>query len=178
MSKLEEKTVDSELAYKGRFLRVQRDTVICPDGKQRQREFIVHPGAALAVPVLDDGRLVMVRQYRHSLRSVFLEFPAGKLDAGEASLDCARRELVEETGFEASSWKFLGKIHPCIGYSNEFIDLYFAKGLKNVGARPDPGEELEIVLYSPDELRALIARGEVTDVKTLSAFYFFEKEGR
>lgn len=178
MSKLIEKAIDSELAFKGRALRVQRDTVLCPDGKERVREYIVHPGAALAVPVLEDGRFVMVRQYRHSLKEIFLEFPAGKLDLGEDSSSAVKRELVEETGFEASTWKFLGKIHPCIGYSNEFIDIYLATGLKNIGAHPDDGEEIETVIIGFDELRAMVARGEVTDVKTLCAFFFCEKERR
>lgn len=176
MSKLVEKTVESELVFKGRALRVQRDVVLCPDGKERFREYILHPGAALAVPVLEDGRFVMVRQYRHSLKEIFLEFPAGKLDPGEESSQAVKRELAEETGFEASSWKFLGQINPCIGYSNEFIDMYLATGLKNVGANPDEGEELEAVIVGFDELKGMIARGEVTDVKTLCAFFFYEKE--
>lgn len=176
MSKLFEKTLESELVFKGRMLRVQRDKVLCPDGKERSREYILHPGAGLAVPVLDDGRFVMIRQYRHALKQVFLEFPAGKLDAGEASSSAVKRELVEETGYEAATWKFLGKIHPCIGYSDEFIDLYLATGLRHVGAKPDEGEEIDPVLVGFDELKALIARGEVTDVKTLCAFLFYEKE--
>lgn len=178
MSKLFEKTVSSERAYDGRFLKVQRERVICPDGKERQREFILHPGAALVVPVTADGQFVMERQYRHSLRKVFLEFPAGKLDPGEDPLAAAKRELLEETGYEAQDWKHLGLIHPAIGYSNEFIEIYLATGLAHKGARPDPGEELEVVLMDPGEVLELARRGELTDVKTLSALFHYGLNGR
>lgn len=176
MSKLEEKTIDSERIFNGRFLRVQRDRVICPDGKEREREYIVHSGAALAVPVLDDGRLVLIRQYRHALKSVFLEFPAGKRDRGEDSAVTVKRELEEETGYRAANLRFLGKIHPCIGYSDEFIDLYLATGLTAGEARPDPGEELEPLLITFEDLESRVMRGEVTDVKTLCAFFYYARE--
>lgn len=175
MSKLHEKTVDSELVFKGRFLRIQRDRVIAPDGKDRDREFILHPGAALAIPVLDDGSFVMERQYRHAVGTVILEFPAGKLDPGEEPAVAVRRELMEETGYEAREWRHLGRIHPAISYSNEFIDIYLARGLTLRQAQLDPGEHLEVVNIGFDELKALIRRGEITDVKTLSAFLFYEK---
>lgn len=178
MSKLEEKVLKSELVFQGSFLRINRDRVLCPDGRERQREYILHPGASLIVPELDDGRLILERQYRHALKSVFLEFPAGKLDSGEHSEEAARRELVEETGFEARDWRKLGRIHPGIAYSNEFIDLFLARGLSQIGAKPDAGEEIEIVAMTVDEVKTAIHDGAITDVKTLCAFLFYEKHLR
>lgn len=175
MSQLVEKTLSSEIAFKGRFLVMKHDEVLCPDGKERGREYIVHPGAALVIPILPDGRFAMVRQYRHAVGQVFLEFPAGKLDPGEEPLGAAKRELREETGYEAAEIGFLGRIHPCIGYSNEFIDIFAAAGLTQKGAKPDPGEALEHAVYSYEELKVMARRGELTDAKTLSALFYFEQ---
>jgi ADP-ribose pyrophosphatase len=170
----EVKILRSELAYQGRGIRIIKDTVQTSDGATRQREFVHHPGASLIIPMLDDGNFILERQYRHALRKVFIEFPAGKLDPGEDPLAAAKRELKEETGFEAAEWKRLGLIHPCIGYSNEFIEIFLAKGLVQKGANPDPGEDLEVFSMSPGELRRLIHTGEVTDVKTMTAMQLFD----
>lgn len=164
---LVERAVATEMLLRGRFLQVQRDTVTLPDGREATREFIRHPGAVMVVPLLDDGRLLMERQWRHPLQRVLLEFPAGKIDAGEAPLDCGRRELLEETGHVARQWAHAGWMHNAPAYSDEGIDVWFARGLVAGAPRPDDGEFIETVAMSEDELDALAARGELTDAKTL-----------
>ena len=172
---LAEVKVSSEIVYDGAMLHVRRDRVRLPDGEMASREYIVHPGAVLMVPVLPDGKLVVERQYRYPLDRVFIEFPAGKVDAGEDALATAKRELVEEAGYRAERWTRLGMIHPVIGYSNESITFYVAEELTHVGARLDPGEFLEIVTMSIDDMLAALDRGEITDGKTVSALLLYAR---
>ena len=152
---------------KGHFLHVVRDEVRLPSGRSATREFVLHPGAVMIVAQLDDGRIVMERQYRHPMGEVMLELPAGKLDAGEGSLACARRELREETGYEASEWAFAGQLAPTIAYSNERIDIWFARGLRSGERQLDEGEFLDVLSLSPDELLACCRDGRIQDAKTL-----------
>ena len=151
----------------GGFLEVRRDNVLLPDGAAATREYVQHPGAVAVIPVLDDGRVVLVRQYRYPLGKVLLEWPAGKLEKGEQQLLCAQRELQEETGFVAREWAYAGEIHNAAAYSSESIWLWFARGLQAGPPRPDAGEFVETVCLRIDELEALEARGELHDVKTL-----------
>lgn len=164
-----EKTVQREELLRGRFLQVLRDTVRLPDGGSDTREFIVHPGAVMVVPLLDDGRVVLERQYRHPMGRVMVEFPAGKLDAGEDTWTCGRRELLEETGYTAREWAKAGVLHPVISYSTEFIEIWFARGLALQDRHLDAGEFLEVFSASVDELLTWCRDGTVTDAKTLSA---------
>ncbi|WP_326534865.1 NUDIX hydrolase [Pseudorhodoferax sp.] len=166
---LTEETVQREELLRGRFLHVLRDTVRLPDGGRDTREFIVHPGAVMVVPLLDDGRVVLERQYRHPMGRVMVEFPAGKLDAGEDTWACGRRELLEETGYTAREWAKAGVLHPVISYSTEFIEIWFARGLTLQQRHLDAGEFLEVFSASVDELLAWCRDGTVTDAKTLSA---------
>src|SRR5262245_20410417 len=158
-----ETKVSSETVFDGALLHVKRDIVRLPDGGLAKREYILHPGAVLMIPVLPDGRLLVERQYRYPPDRVFIEFPAGKLNVGESALLTARRELVEETGYEAATWTWLGVIHPVIGYSNETIEFYIAEGLTHVGRQLDDGEFLDLVTMSVDEMLAALDRGEITD---------------
>ncbi|MFM7847089.1 MAG: NUDIX domain-containing protein [Rubrivivax sp.] len=151
----------------GGFLTVRRDTVGLPDGTSATREFVVHPGAVAVVPLLDDGRVVMVRQFRYPLGQVLLEFPAGKIDPGEPVWDCARRELREETGYTARQWARACRIHNAAAYSTEGIEIWFARGLSAGVQALDAGEFLEVVTRSEDELDRLARAGDLTDVKTL-----------
>ena len=170
-----ERFVSGEQVFKGRLLDVRRDIVAMPDGAQALREYVVHPGAAVVVPVLDDGRLVMERQFRYPLGRSMLEFPAGKLDAGEPPLQCAQRELAEETGYRARQWAVAGVLHNAVGYSTEVIHILFARGL-NAGAQAlDDGELIDIALLNEAELDAAAARGELTDAKTLIALMWLQK---
>ena len=171
---LRERTVGSEQVYLGHFLDVRRDQVQLPDGSAAQREYIVHPGAAMIVPLLDDGRIVVERQWRHPLARVLLEFPAGKLDAGEPPFECAVRELFEETGYRAAEWARAGLLHNAIAYSNEGIEVWFARGLTAGEQALDQGEFLEVGSASLEELHDLACRGELTDAKTLIGMYWLQ----
>ncbi len=164
-----EHKIGSEELLKGRLLHAFRDTVRLPDGKTATREYVVHPGAVMVVPLLDDGRVVLERQYRYPVQRVMIEFPAGKLDPGEDTLACAQRELREETGYSAAEWARAGVLHPVISYSTEFIEIWFARGL-SLGARQlDAGEFLEVFAATPAELLQWCRDGRVTDAKTLTA---------
>ena len=121
----EECTASVEL-FKGNFLHAKRDTVRLPDGHTATREYVVHPGAVVVIPLLEDGRLVLERQYRYPIGHVMTEFPAGKLDAGEDPLLCGQRELLEETGYTAREWARAGAMHLAVAYSTEIIHVYFA----------------------------------------------------
>ena len=157
------------------MLDVRCDTVALPDGQHATREYIVHPGAVMMVPILDDGRLVMERQFRFPMERVMLEFPAGKIDSGEHPFDCARRELAEETGYTAREWARAGVLHNAIAYSTEGIEIWFARGLQQGTARLDAEEFLEIVLHTEAEVDALCARGVITDAKTLIGLLWLQK---
>jgi ADP-ribose pyrophosphatase len=171
---LHETTLASEQILKGNFLHALRDTVLLPDGRQAEREYIIHPGAVMVVALLDDGQVVLERQFRHPMQKVMIEFPAGKLDAGEAVLDCARRELLEETGYTAREWARAGVMHPVISYSTEFIEVWFARGLTPGERQLDAGEFLDVFSASPEQLLAWCADGSVTDAKTLSGMLWLQ----
>ena len=165
---LEETTLDSTPVYDGVFLRVLRDTVRAPDGHVTVREYLQHPGAVMMIPLFDDGTVLLERQYRYPLRKSFIEFPAGKIDAGESLLACAQRELLEETGYEAAEWIHLGGFHNAIGYCDEKIEVFVAHGLtKSRGANTDAGEVLEVFTAPWQDLLDWTRDGTVTDVKTI-----------
>jgi ADP-ribose pyrophosphatase len=161
-----ERHLHGQRVFQGNFLRVQRDTVALPDGGQATREYIEHPGAVAVVPLLDDGRLVMVRQYRYPVAQVLLEFPAGKIDPRESVWACGMRELREETGYTALQWARGGLIHNAAAYADEIIEIWFARGLRRGTQALDAGEFVEVVHHSVDELQALSVQGQLSDVKT------------
>lgn len=160
---------------RGSFLEVRRDDVRLPDGASATREYVVHPGAVMIVPLLDDGRLVLERQFRYPVARVLLEFPAGKIDAGEATLACAQRELLEETGYRAREWACAGVLHNAPAYSTEGIEIWFARGLQAGTQQLDTGEFLELALMHEEEVEACVARGELTDVKTIIGLLWLQK---
>lgn len=171
-----ETCIDSEQIWKGRLLDVRRDRVRLPDGSEGVREYVTHPGAVVMIPVLDDGRLVFERQYRYPVGRVMLELPAGKIELDEDTLETAKRELREETGFEAADWRHLATMHPTIGYADERIEIYLARQLTALASNElDEGEFLEIVILSLDEAFEEIRAGRLTDGKTLSALLWTEK---
>ncbi|MCY7370442.1 MAG: NUDIX hydrolase [Polaromonas sp.] len=169
-----ESTVSTEQVLDGDFLDVRRDIARLPDGSTASREYVVHPGAVMVVAQLDDGRLVLERQFRYPMHAVMIEFPAGKLDAGEDGWDCARRELLEETGFSAAEWAKAGVLHPVISYSTEFIEVWFARGLAQGERKLDAGEFLDVFSATPDELLDWCASGAVTDAKTLTGMLWLQ----
>lgn len=177
---LRETRVSSEQVFRGGFLDVRRDAVRLPDGSTAQREYVVHPGAVMVVPILDDGRLVIERQWRYPLDRAFIEFPAGKLDAGEGAFACAVRELAEETGYRAGEWARAGVLHNAIGYSNEVIEIWFARQLRLGERRLDHGEFLDVQIATLEALETDAAAGSLTDAKTLIALLWLRhwRDGR
>lgn len=167
-SHLKEEGIGSELLFHGNFLHAKRDTVRLPDGSTSTREYVIHPGAVVVIPLLDDGRVVLERQYRYPVARVITEFPAGKLDAGEDPLRCGQRELLEETGYTAREWAHAGCMHLAIAYSTEIIHVYFARGLSLGAQQLDHGEFLDVFSASPEELLRWCRDGTVTDAKTLT----------
>ena len=165
---LKEEGTASELLFKGNFLEAKRDTVRLPDGKSATREYIVHPGAVVVVPLLDDGRVAMVRQYRYPIDRVMTEFPAGKLDPGEDPLFCGQRELQEETGYTAREWAHAGAMHLAVAYSTEIIHIYFARGLTVGSQQLDHEEFVELTAATPGQLLDWCRDGTVSDAKTLT----------
>lgn len=165
---LREEFVSREEVLRGGFLHVVRDTVRLPDATTATREFVLHSGAVMVVPMLDDGTLVMERQFRHPVGEVILEFPAGKLDAGEEPIACAKRELLEETGYTAREWAYAGQLYPTIAYSDEAIHIFFARGLTLTEAQLDEGEFLEVFTAAPQELLDACRDGRIRDSKTLA----------
>lgn len=169
---LRERLVQAHTVLSGGFLTVRRDVVALPDGQQATREFVVHAGAVAVVPLLDDGRLVLVRQHRYPVDRVLLEFPAGKLDPSETTLQCAKRELAEETGYAAAEWAFGGEIVNAAAYSTESLWIWFARGLTPGRTKLDDGEFVETVVCSEAELHELDRAGQLPDAKTIIGLHW------
>lgn len=174
---LTETTLDSEQVFLGKLLHVRRDRVRLPNGGEAVREYVRHPGAVVIIPVLPNGRLIFERQFRYPVGKVFLELPAGKIDAGEDIRLTAERELHEETGYIAARWRHLGVMHPCIGYADERIEIFLAEGLEehHTGQRLDEEEFLDLLELSLEEAVEAVRQGEITDAKTITALFWAEK---
>lgn len=165
-----------QLCFDGVLLRVQKDSVRLPGGGTSTREYIHHSGAVAIVPVLEDGSIVLVKQCRYPMDTVMWEIPAGKLDHGpqEDPDECARRELSEETGYEAAHWQRLVTIATTPGFTNEVIHLYKAWGLTKHEQHCDEDEFIGVQAFAPAEIRRMILAGELFDSKTLCALYACE----
>jgi len=173
--RLAETTLEQDVVFEGQFLKVRRDLARLPNGSTATREFVMHPGAAAMVPIGADERILVERHYRYAMQSMYVEIPAGKLDRGETSLQTARRELLEETGYEAGRWALLTRVHPAIGFSDEVMDIYLARDLVLGERAMDADEFLEIewvtLGWLMDELRA----GRLPDVKTQIALHWLDR---
>ena len=172
---LTEQLLHSEQILRSHFLHAWRDTVLLPNGQQAGREYVRHPGAVVMVACLPDGRYLIEYQYRHPVGRAMIEFLAGKIDADEPSLASAQRELREETGFTAREWALAGVMHNCIGYSDEQIDIWFARGLQFQGQALDEGEVLQVYAASLPDLLQRVRNGELTDAKTLTALLWAQQ---
>lgn len=180
---LVETCIESKQIIDGKLLKAYRDTVALPDGTESTREWVDHPGASAVVPLLADGRVVLIRQFRYAPRREFLEVPAGKMDPGEEPLEVAQRELGEEAGYRAGRLTPLGSTFPCIGYGNEEIHLFLAEELEKVGDALDVDEFVEVVIMPFEEALALAETGEITDAKSevailRAAAYLRRRNGR
>ncbi len=173
-----EATVSSRLAYDGALLKVKRDEIRLPDGAPAWREYVLHPGAVMMLAFVDESTILLERQYRYPKQRHFIELPAGKLEANEPPLATARRELVEECGFEADQWWPIASLDPSIGYSNEVIHLYGARGLRHVGSRLDPGEHLETFEAKIEDALEWVRDGIITDTKTTFGLLWWDKWGQ
>ncbi len=173
-----ERTLDSKCVYDGKLLNVREDRVSLPDGQSALREYIVHPGAVIILPMLDERTVLVERQYRYPLHQHFLELPAGKIDLGEAHDLTARRELLEETGHEALEWTHLFTAYPCVGYSNEKLEFYLARQLHYVGHPGEEGEFLETIALPVDRGLALLESGEITEAKTIMGLLWIDRHLR
>jgi len=170
-----ERTLESKTVYRGRLLQVLEDRVRMPDGRAAQREYVRHPGAVMMIPLLDPETVILVRQFRYPLGRHFYELPAGKIDAGEDAPQTARRELREECGYEAADWRHLTTLHPCIGYSDERIELYLARDLHHVGDAPDDGEFIEPMMLRLAVALEWVKIGRITDTKTITGLMWADK---
>lgn len=172
---LKEVFLSSQRLYEGKMINLRRDMVVLPNGKQASREIVEHPGAVAVVPVLPDGRVLMVRQFRHPVGQVLLEIPAGKLAPGENPDECALRELEEETGYLAGKLDRLTSIFTAPGFTNEVIHIYLAGELKKTAVNPDEDEFLAVVAYEQQIIRTMISSGDICDAKTIAGFYLLQE---
>lgn len=171
------KRIGRNVVYKGVILDFCKDDVITPEGKEVKWDYLHHKGAAAVVPVMDDGKILMVKQWRNAIDRFSLEIPAGGRDtADEPTRTCAQRELEEETGFKSDHLDFLQTIVPAIAYSGELIDIYVAFDLKKSKQSLDPDEDIEIYAYTVDELIQMILKNEINDSKTISAILTYHNK--
>jgi ADP-ribose pyrophosphatase len=166
-NELIEKTVDTRRVFDGRMIKLRVDTVALPNGSTATREVIEHPGAVAVIAQTGRGELIMVRQYRHATGEILLEIPAGKRDQGESPLDCARRELEEETGYQARRWQSLFSFFTSPGFSDELLYLMMASDLEPGTAHTDDEEFIEVATVPVDEALQMVYRGEIRDSKTI-----------
>ncbi len=175
---LREERITSEDIYGGIFLKMKRDKIALPNGENAIREYLTHPGAVAVVAILDDGRVLLERQYRYPIAKACIEIPAGKLEIGEDHLLCAKRELEEETGYTAKKWSYIRRIHPVISYSTELIDIYLAEGLIPGKSHLDDEQFLDVFAAPLEQLIGWVEDGEITDVKTTISAYWLDRYRR
>lgn len=174
-SDLHEEMLESRDVFRGKLLHVKLDRVKLPNGHEATREYIVHPGAVVVLALFENGDILLERQHRYPLHRDFFELPAGKIDAGEAELGCAQRELLEETGYMAENWRHLTTIHPCIGYSDERLEYFLARELRHEGQQLDADEFMEVLRVPWTQAVEWVREGRITDTKTVGGLFWLEK---
>lgn len=175
MSDLKESKLSSEIVYQGSFLDVRKDKVLLPDGNTSTREWIKHPGAVCIIPILPNGDIALIRQYRYPIKREMIELPAGKLDGIEESEMCAKRELEEEIGYSSDKITFLTQIHPAIGFANEVMDLYLAEDLVQTKSNLDKDEFIILFPTNLNNAVEMVWSGKITDVKTIIGLLWANK---
>jgi len=170
-----EETISSKSVYEGVLLHVRADRVRLPDGQESVREYIHHPGAVMMLAFVDEHTILLEKQFRYPLRRHFIELPAGKIEKGEDPLRTAQRELKEECGYEAAEWRHLATVHPCIGYADEHIELYLARGLTYVGHAFDEGELLEVMKVGVEEALRWVREGRITEIKAITGLLWADR---
>ena len=175
MSDLKEATISTTVVYKGDFLDVRRDEVLLPNGETGAREWVNHPGAVVIIPILPNGKIALIQQFRYAAGSEFIELPAGKLDAGEDPEKCALRELEEEIGYRANKIEFLANIHPAIGFTNEIMGVFLAENLEKTQHNRDKDEFLKLVPTTLTEALNLVWKNKITDVKSIIGLLWLQK---
>ena len=167
MTYLKEKTIKAETVYEGTFLTLKRDKILLPNGNTSTREWIKHPGAICCIPILPDGKIALIKQYRYPVKKEMIEIPAGKLDQNEIPEQCALRELEEEIGYKANKLTLLANIHPAVGFTDEKMWLYLAEDLIETKQSLDTDEFLSLFPTKLEEAVEMVWEGEITDVKTI-----------
>jgi ADP-ribose pyrophosphatase len=169
----ETEVVRHDVLYQGKVVDLYVDTLLMPSGRKAIREVVTHPGGVVVVPVLEDGRLVLLRQFRYPLQTFILEFPAGKLDSNQTPVDTARRELEEESGYRAENMHFELSFHTSPGFCNEIIHLFLASGLTQVEQRLEEGEQISVEIVTVEECMKMIESGEIADAKTILGLLWY-----
>ena len=175
MTDLKESKISTEVVYKGDFLDVRRDKVLLPNGKTGTREWVNHPGAVVIIPILPNGEIALIKQFRYAAGSEFIELPAGKLDEGEDPKACAFRELEEEIGYRAGKMQFIANIHPAIGFANEIMSIYLAEDLKKTNYNRDKDEFIELIPTNMEEALNLVWENKITDVKSIIGLLWLKR---
>jgi len=178
MSTLKETKLSSKIIFQGRLLDVRKDEVELPNGKTSTREWINHSGAVCCIPILPDGKIALIRQYRYPVQSEMIELPAGKLEKGEIPEVCAVRELEEEIGYRTNKLTFLTHIHPAIGFANEKMWIYLAEELEKTESKLDDDEFLELIPTLLDDAIEMVWSHDITDVKTIIGLLWVERHYR
>jgi ADP-ribose pyrophosphatase len=168
--------VQHDILHSGKVVDLYVDTIQLPSGRNAIREVVHHPGGAVAVPVLGDGKLLLIRQFRYPLRKFILELPAGKLDSGQSPLETVKRELEEETGYRAEIMKYEFSFHTSPGFCDEIIHLFLASGLTHVAQRLEEGEHITVESYTLDECLQMIRTGEIADAKTILGILWYHNQ--
>ena len=175
MTHLKEKTIKTKIVHKGTYLTLNSDEVLLPNGNTSTREWIKHPGAVCCIPILPDGKIDLIKQYRYAVKEQMIEIPAGKLDQNETPEKCALRELEEEIGYKANKLTLLGNIHPAIGFTDEKMWLYLADDLVKTKQSLDADEFLEPIPTKLDDAVKMVWNGQITDVKTIIGILWAQK---
>ncbi len=175
MKDFTEKEVSSQTVYEGRLFDVRKDIVSLPDGKTSDREYVLHPGAVMVVPLIEPASVLLERQYRYPLHDHFYELPAGKKEPGEDPSLTAKRELLEETGYVAEEWQHLGTLHPSVGYSDEVVELFLAARMRYEKQNMDEGEFLEVSIVPLEEAIEWVKARKITEIKTILGLFWLDR---